>query len=243
MNPSEPETTEQPASTPTSIENNEDVTKDWQQFTLAEIETAQAQSGRDYYEFLDEAALQAGVYLLPADSSDNQSPHAQDEIYYILAGEAQIMVDGVDVAVQEGDVVFVKAGIDHRFHTILSNLRTLVIFTNTPSDAETPNWLKFELSEILAEKDAQRNVWNQFLSVPSMRFGMYSLPLAAGGDQALTHDLDELNIVVNGRSAFQMGDETIAIEPGTIIYVPAGIPHHFHTLSEDIDVLILWNGQ
>ena len=42
--------------------------------------------------------------------------HQQDEIYYVIAGRAQIRVDGEDRAVQAGSIVFVAKHVEHGFH-------------------------------------------------------------------------------------------------------------------------------
>ena len=83
---------------------------------------------RRFVEFSRAKDLSCGFYLLPADGEDHQSPHTEDEVYYILAGSGQIRVAGEDRAVRAGSIVYVKTGDDHRFHTITEELRILVIF-------------------------------------------------------------------------------------------------------------------
>ncbi len=68
-------------------------------------------------------------YVLPENGDDKQSPHAQDEVYYIISGEATLKVDGKDRAVKPGSVVFVKRGVAHRFHSIEKELHVLVFFS------------------------------------------------------------------------------------------------------------------
>jgi mannose-6-phosphate isomerase-like protein (cupin superfamily) len=87
-----------------------------------------AQSGRAYLEFLRVPALSAGLYELPAGRTDPQQPHSEDEVYYVARGRAQIRVAGEDRAVGPGSVVFVAAGVEHRFHSIEEDLAVLVFF-------------------------------------------------------------------------------------------------------------------
>jgi len=50
-------------------------------------------------------SISAGLYVLEAGADDPQGPHRQDEIYYVIAGRAQIRVDGEDRADGEEDQV------------------------------------------------------------------------------------------------------------------------------------------
>lgn len=97
-------------------------------FEIADVLTQQADSGRLYLEFMRSRALSVGVYVLPADAADPQSPHAEDEVYYVVAGRGSITVDGESRALEPGSVVFVGAEVEHRFHDITEDLQLLVFF-------------------------------------------------------------------------------------------------------------------
>jgi mannose-6-phosphate isomerase-like protein (cupin superfamily) len=97
-------------------------------YHLTTIAERQAQSGHPYLEFQRSAALSTGLYVLPAGAIDRQQPHTEDEIYYVVAGSARISVGGQDAAVQAGSVIFVAAGVTHRFHDIAETLQLLVVF-------------------------------------------------------------------------------------------------------------------
>ncbi len=85
-------------------------------------------SGSPYLEFLRSEALSAGLYELPAGGTDPQQPHAEDEVYVVMSGRAQIRVGDEDRPVGPGTVVYVAAGVEHRFYDIGEDLRVLVIF-------------------------------------------------------------------------------------------------------------------
>src|SRR3974377_1752862 len=97
-------------------------------YELVHLIDQQNQSGRDYLEFLRVPSLSAGLYMLPAGVVDTQEPHTEDEIYYVISGRASILVDQENRPVEAGSLVFVKANVVHRFHTITEDLRVLVIF-------------------------------------------------------------------------------------------------------------------
>jgi mannose-6-phosphate isomerase-like protein (cupin superfamily) len=95
---------------------------------LGELRAALDSGDRLYHEFLRVPAMSAGFYRLPAGGVDPQSPHAEDEIYVILAGRAWITVGEEERAVGLGDVVYVAATVPHRFHDISEDLEVVVVF-------------------------------------------------------------------------------------------------------------------
>jgi mannose-6-phosphate isomerase-like protein (cupin superfamily)/cytochrome c5 len=109
--------------------------KNWDVFEFPDLVAKREQSKRPYLEFLKVPTLSAGIYTLPADGQDQQKPHPQDEVYYVASGRAMIQVGKEDVPVQPGSVVFVKAGIEHRFHSIKEELKILVFFSAAPAEA------------------------------------------------------------------------------------------------------------
>jgi quercetin dioxygenase-like cupin family protein len=105
-------------------------------FALADLRARQRQSGQSYLEFLRVPSLRTGIYALPAGGVDPQRPHAEDEIYYVIDGRAMVTVADEEQPVAPGDVIFVAAGVDHRFHTIAEDLTLLVFFSSAPTAAE-----------------------------------------------------------------------------------------------------------
>ena len=97
-------------------------------FEIGPLIEQQGQMGIAYLEFLRVPALSMGVYRLPAGGVDLQSPHTEDEIYYLVSGKALIRVAAEDRAVGPGSIVFVAANVPHRFHTIEEDLTVLVFF-------------------------------------------------------------------------------------------------------------------
>jgi quercetin dioxygenase-like cupin family protein len=100
-------------------------------FELSALQQAQALSGEAYHEFLRVPALNCGLYVLPAGSTDRQTSHEEDEVYYVIDGLGVFTVEGADRTVQKGSVLYVKAGVDHRFHSITKDLTVLVFFASS----------------------------------------------------------------------------------------------------------------
>ena len=73
-------------------------------------------------------ALSVGVYLLSTGSTDDQTPHDEDEIYYVVRGRAVLRTGSSTRAVGPGDCIFVATGDTHRFEDITEDLELLVVF-------------------------------------------------------------------------------------------------------------------
>jgi mannose-6-phosphate isomerase-like protein (cupin superfamily) len=95
---------------------------------LSELEAARAASGRRYHEFISVPDLSGGLYVLDAGATDPQSPHTEDELYVVMSGKAKVFVGGEVRPIGEGSVVFVAAGVEHRFIDIEERLVLLVMF-------------------------------------------------------------------------------------------------------------------
>ncbi len=81
-----------------------------------------------YLEQLKTEDLSFGTYSLPAGTDDGQSPHTEDEIYFIVSGQATFWTPGRAVPVVPGSAVFVPAHEPHRFTDITEDLTALVFF-------------------------------------------------------------------------------------------------------------------
>lgn len=95
---------------------------------LSQLISQRESSNKLYLEFLKVPDLSMGLYVLPAGGTDPQSPHTEDEIYYVVSGRAQILVAEENRNVQEGSIVYVEKNVAHRFHSIEEELTVLVFF-------------------------------------------------------------------------------------------------------------------
>jgi quercetin dioxygenase-like cupin family protein len=108
-------------------------------FLREEILAAQKASARPYFEFLRVPSLSMGIYVLPVGATDPQQPHGEDEVYYVLEGCGRITVGHENQAVAPGSLVYVPAGIVHRFHAITDTLKVLVFFAPAEGSIHRPN--------------------------------------------------------------------------------------------------------
>ena len=99
-----------------------------QAYELAQLIFQRKSSNKLYLEFLKVPDLSMGLYVLPAGGTDPQSPHTEDEVYYVVSGRAKIMVADENREVQAGSIMYVEKNVAHHFHSIEEELTVLVFF-------------------------------------------------------------------------------------------------------------------
>ena len=77
--------------------------------------------------------------------------------------------------------------------------------------------------------------------MPSLSAGVYHVPSGAG-DRArhVPHNEDEVYYAVFGRGHLRAGDQEFDIQPGTVVYVKAGVEHHFYDVTENLMLFVLF---
>src|SRR5687768_13780857 len=98
----------------------------------------------------------------------------------------------------------------------------------------------FDLSQLLQERERSQKSYLEFLRAPSLRMGIYALP-AGGEDPQQPHAEDEVYYVIGGRGRFRAGAEDREVEPGSVLFVPAGVEHRFHAIREDLTLLVFFS--
>ncbi|MGI8858260.1 MAG: cupin domain-containing protein [Thermomicrobiales bacterium] len=97
----------------------------------------------------------------------------------------------------------------------------------------------FDLAELLAAHAEAGNLYHEFLRVSALSAGLYILP-AGKPDPQQPHTEDEVYAIVSGRGHIRVADEDRPVQAGSVVYVAAGVAHHFHTITEDLTILVLF---
>ncbi|GHA16498.1 hypothetical protein GCM10008090_27890 [Arenicella chitinivorans] len=67
------------------------------------------------------------IYFAP-EGTDYQTPHDQDELYFVMEGSGKIEIDGVTHSFKKGSSIFVAAGQKHKFIGELSGIKMWAVF-------------------------------------------------------------------------------------------------------------------
>jgi mannose-6-phosphate isomerase-like protein (cupin superfamily) len=89
------------------------------------------------------------------------------------------------------------------------------------------------LADLLAAPADQQRLYTEVLRVEALSVGVYKLP-EGSEDAQEPHTEDEVYVVLRGRARATVGGETVAVAPGSFLYVPARVPHRFHDIEDDL---------
>jgi mannose-6-phosphate isomerase-like protein (cupin superfamily) len=97
----------------------------------------------------------------------------------------------------------------------------------------------FEIAELERERERTGKSYLEFLRIPAMSAGVYTLP-AGGTDGQKPHREDEMYFVVRGRARMRAGAEDREISQGSVIFVAAEVEHRFYDIKEELVVLVFF---
>lgn len=83
------------------------------------------------------------------------------------------------------------------------------------------------------------NDWVEHLRVPDLSVGTYCIPVGGRDDQS-PHTEDEIYVVTQGRATVVTPEASAVVEPGAVIFVPAGEEHRFVDVTEDLALLVVF---
>ena len=95
--------------------------------TIAEaLERLPSPEGKRFAPVFQHGSLLVEVYA-PRDT-DPQTPHTRDEVYFVAAGSGEFICEATRTRFGPGDLLFVAAGIEHRFENFTDDLAVWVVF-------------------------------------------------------------------------------------------------------------------
>ena len=99
-----------------------------QTFSLSDLVSEGEKRNQPWQEFLRVSSLSMGLYRLKAGQTDEQNPHTEDEVYYVVSGKASFRAGEETQSVAPGTLIFVQRSVEHRFFDITEDLTVLVFF-------------------------------------------------------------------------------------------------------------------
>lgn len=84
------------------------------------------ESAKVYTQLLKHGTMQL-EYFAPKEK-DTQTPHLQDELYFIVSGSSDFILEDKVISCSAGDALFVPAGVVHRFIHFTADFATWVVF-------------------------------------------------------------------------------------------------------------------
>ena len=97
----------------------------------------------------------------------------------------------------------------------------------------------FQLPDLIKQRQDSNKPYLEFIRHPSLSMGLYELP-AGGVDPQKPHTEDEVYYIVKGRGKIRVGEEDQDVSDGVTVFVAAGVDHRFHSISQDLVILVFF---
>ncbi len=97
----------------------------------------------------------------------------------------------------------------------------------------------FELEHVIAEHARLGERYHEFFIASRLSLGLYVLQ-AGQPDPQQPHTEDEVYYVIQGRGMIRVGEEDRPVTAGSIIYVDEAVEHRFHSITEDLQILVMF---
>ncbi|MFN0175910.1 MAG: cupin domain-containing protein [Saprospiraceae bacterium] len=90
------------------------------------LSALQAHEGKTFLQLIRHGTMSVEIYQ--PRGRDLQQPHLQDEIYVVMSGSGIFQKGSEKYPFGPGDLLFVPAGVEHRFLEFTEDFKTWVIF-------------------------------------------------------------------------------------------------------------------
>ena len=81
-----------------------------------------------FHTFINRDSLAVGLLVLQSGVEDTQTPHASDEVYYVISGDGFLKINNKDYSVSKDKLFFVAKNVEHCFHSNTKELKVLYFF-------------------------------------------------------------------------------------------------------------------
>jgi len=98
----------------------------------------------------------------------------------------------------------------------------------------------FDMEQLTSGLDGSAPAFSRFFRAGALSLAVAYWPVGAEDDQD-PHSEDEVYYIASGRGRLRVDEDDSPVGPGTVAYVAAGAKHHFHSIEEDLRVLVLFS--
>jgi mannose-6-phosphate isomerase-like protein (cupin superfamily) len=96
------------------------------ELALARLTDSLARGGKPFIELFAHGTLTVEIYR--PEGTDLQTPHSRDEVYVVISGRGWFRNGAARHRFTPGQVLFVPAGVEHRFEEFTDDFATWVFF-------------------------------------------------------------------------------------------------------------------
>jgi mannose-6-phosphate isomerase-like protein (cupin superfamily) len=160
------------------------------------------------------------------DASEERSNDADDEVLYVLEGSGHATIDGEEVALSPGTAAFVAQGTAWRIDGA-DGLEVLSVLVRDPLPMDGSTHAVVAVDGV---ESGVATAGRQFRLLSTPELGCRSatqfvgyIPVVRAPDHF--HKYEEVVYVLEGDGRLHVDGETVSLQPGTCVHLPAGLVH------------------
>ncbi len=97
----------------------------------------------------------------------------------------------------------------------------------------------FDIANVIKDHANAGNLYHEFFQAERPSLGLYMLTVGQADPQQ-PHTEDEVYYLVRGAGMIRVGDETRPVAAGSMVYVDERVGHRFHSITEDLTILVFF---
>ena len=97
----------------------------------------------------------------------------------------------------------------------------------------------FEIADIITQHREEGRPYHEFFRTETLSLGLYVIP-AGEKDPQRPHTEEEVYYVLEGVGMIRVDDEDRPVSVGSTIFVGIGVEHRFHSITQDLKLLVFW---
>ena len=97
----------------------------------------------------------------------------------------------------------------------------------------------FDMPEIVGGHGHNGQPYHEFFKAARLSVGFYVLGVGMPDPQIL-HTEDEIYYIVSGAGAIEVAGEHRPVSAGSVIYVGAHVDHRFHSITEELSIIVVF---
>ncbi|MBK7869848.1 MAG: cupin domain-containing protein [Saprospiraceae bacterium] len=98
----------------------------------------------------------------------------------------------------------------------------------------------FDIATLEKQRVASGRAYLPFLNRETLMAGLYVLSAGAPDPQPV-HELDEVYYILDGKSQFLAGKDTVQVQEGSVLFVAAHETHRFFNIEQELKVLVFFS--
>ena len=101
------------------------------------------------------------------------------------------------------------------------------------------NGSHYSLENLEHQRQEAGKSYLEFVRQPDISAGLYVLPVG-GTDPQQPHGEDEMYVVLADKARILVGENDFPANAGDSIFVPARLEHRFHSIEEELRVIVVF---